>query len=58
MTSNVYKSGSSSCLFCKEITREFGENRVINLTDGGSILACVQPLKIDPSELTLIGKLA
>jgi hypothetical protein len=56
-TSNVYRSKSDSCLFSDGITREFGENRVINLTDGGSIVACVQPLCVDPNELTLIGKL-
>lgn len=57
MTNNVYRSKLDSCLFSDGITREFGENRVIKLTDGGTILACVQPLCVNPQELTLVGNL-
>jgi hypothetical protein len=49
----VYKSGSF--LFSEAVRRDFGENRTITLLDGETIFATVQPLKVDPKTLELIG---
>jgi len=43
----VYKS-TDNCYFSVCVTRDFGENKVIRLFSGESILCCVMPLKCEP----------
>ena len=52
----VYKS-TDNCYFSVCVTRDFGENKVIRLFSGESILCCVMPLKCEPlaNNLSIVG---
>ena len=52
----VYRS-DDNCFFSRAITRDFGENKVILLFDGSSIVNVVQPLKCEPiiNGLNIVG---
>lgn len=59
MSSNDVYDGGDGMLFSAAITRSFGVNRVVTLSDGRKVIAAVQPLLCDPVECELpkIGEL-
>lgn len=52
----VYKS-EDGCFFSEGVKRDFGENKVISLFDGGIEIGAVQPLKCEPltNGLSIVG---
>lgn len=52
---DVY-STDDNWFFSDGVTREFGENRRVQLDDGRIVANVVQPLKVDPAECTTLRK--
>ena len=56
MTQHDVYSTDDNWFFSNGVTRDFGDNRFVQLDDGRVVFNVVQPLRVDPSECETLRK--